>query len=344
MQNSLRSVQRNSGLDLLRIIACMMVFTCHFLSNGILFNVEFGSFNTIAARGIEAVSIVCINIFILVSGYFGIKSKGINTRRKINMLIMVAFFSVISYVYYAFRKNNFSISGLLTSFAPYFVGGYWFIRVYLILVLISPFLNLCLSKLNSKAYLYLVIICYILFSVLPSFCKAFKNSDGYDIIHFAFIYSVGGYIRLHLSKKPNVFLSIVFFGLFAIATCAFSIWGDGLGYWAYDFITVIPESVFLFLAFEQFQFSSKFISFIAQSSLAVFVLENCIGGLYNDILKVKDFMETPLFIPHYLICVIGFSVFALSVDCLRRIVFKYSIDKILDKIPIINKRILDNLE
>lgn len=151
MQNSLRSVQRNSGLDLLRIIACMMVFTCHFLSNGILSNVEFGSFNTIAARGIEAVSIVCINIFILVSGYFGIKSKGINTRRIINMLIMVAFFSVISYVYYAFRKNNFSISGLLTSFAPYFVGGYWFIRVYLILVLISSFFKSLLIEIEFQS-------------------------------------------------------------------------------------------------------------------------------------------------------------------------------------------------
>lgn len=321
-----------------------MIVTVHFLGNGILNNVEFGSFNTIIARGIECLAIVCINIFLLITGYFGITAKGINLRRIVNMLIMIAFFTVLSYLYTSIRQQTFSASKLLFSFAPYLVEGYWFVRVYLILVLITPYLNLGLNRLKSKSYLSLIIICYICFSVLPSFSKAFKNNDGYDIIHFVFMYVIGGYLRLHLPKKPNALVSIVLYGVFAFATFLFSVYGDNLGYWSYDFFTVIPEAVFLFLAFEQLKFNNKFLSYVAQSSLAVFVLENSILGLYVEIMNVKHFMETKYFIPHYLICVVGFTMFAFLIDCIRRVLFKYSIDKLLDRIPVINKRIFGNME
>ncbi len=85
--------ERNASIDLLKIFASMMIFGVHFLGNGILWNAEFGSFNTIVARGIESVIIVCVNIFVISSGYFGVTSKGFNVRRITDMLIMVAFFS-----------------------------------------------------------------------------------------------------------------------------------------------------------------------------------------------------------------------------------------------------------
>lgn len=337
--------ERNASIDLLKIFAAMMIFGVHFLGNGILFNAEFGSFNTIIARGIESVIIVCVNIFIISSGYFGVTSKGLNVRRITDMLIMVAFFSGGSYLYNSiFVTGEFSVLKFLGSLIPYMIEGYWFIRVYLILAILAPFLNVVLTKLNKKSYLSLLIVFFVIFSVLSSLNKNFKNTGGFDIIHFVIMYSFGGYIRLHIKKLPNFFISIGVFLFLAFITTAISIYVDDSGCWNYDYITVILEAIFIFSAFLKLNFKNRFISFAAQSSLSIFVAEHIFNDLYDGILKVKDYMESIYFIPHFLVCLIGFTIFAFSLDIIRRFIFKYTVDKLLDKIPLLNKRVFTELE
>ena len=337
--------ERQAGVDLLRLIAVLMISTGHYLSAWILNYSEFGSFNTKIARMIEALAVVSVNLFILISGYFGINSKGMNLRRIVNMLVMIAFFSCGSYlIQSATGQISFHFIAFLKSLIPYMFEGYWFIRVYLILSVIAPFLNVGLIKLEGRNYLLLLALCFCVFSVLPSFSKAFQNGNGFDIIHFVFMYALGGYIKLHMVKKPRPVVCFLGYIIFGIVTFLFSIYGDNLGYWAYDFISVVPESVFLFLTFVQIRLKSRPISFLAKSSLAVFVTENSIPGLYKDILKVKNYMDSSLFLLHFIGSIICFTVFALCLDCVRRFIFKYSVDKILDRIPFINRHIFTSLE
>lgn len=345
MRNTPAEKQRHSGVELLRIFAIMMIVAGHYLSKGILNNMPFGSFNTIAARAIEAVAVVGVNCFLLITGYFSVTGKGIHLRRLFDMLLMVAFFDAISYIYYTVcGEHPFSFVDFLKSLAPYLFGGFWFIRVYLILMLVAPFLRIVLLHLSKRAYTSLVLLCLFVFSLFPSFLPAFKNDNGFDILHFAVMYTIGGYLRLHCKRLPPVWISLGLFFFFAIGTCAFSIYGDGLGYWAYDFITVLVSSCFLFIAFLSFQFHSRAINFVARSTLAVFVLENNIHGLYESVLRVKDYMESRMFLPHFVVCVIGFTAIALTVDCLRRLLFQVSIDRLLDRVRPLNVRIFSDLE
>lgn len=337
--------KRHSGIELLKILSVMMICGVHYLGNGILWDSTFGSFNSILARMIESCIIICVNIFVLIAGYFGVTGKGINVRRIVDMLIMVAVFNGGFYIAYAIcGKYPFDIVEFLKSLIPYMFEGYWFIRVYLILTLLSPFLSFLLKSLNKKAYLALVIISLIVFSILPSFNETFKNNDGYDIIHFTVMYIIGGYIRLHLSKIPNIFLCFLGYFFCAGVTFIVSVYGDNMPYFAYDFIPIVFESCFLFMAFMQMKFKSAFINHIAKSSLAIFVLENSIGHIYDNIMNVKDYMDSPYFLLHFVCCVVGFTAFALTVDCLRRFIFKYTVDKLLDKIKFINTRVLCNID
>lgn len=343
-KTSLLKTERQAGIDLLRLIAVMMIATVHFLGQGILYNTEFGSFNTKAARIIESLAIVCVNLFILISGYFGITGKGLNIRRLLDMILMIAFFSGGSYIYYsAVGQNTFHFIDFGKSLIPYMFEGYWFIRVYLILSVLAPFINIGLLRLSKKSYTILLLICFICFSVLPSVSDTFKNNDGYDILHFVYIYVIGGYIRLHLPKKPRPVYCFLGYLFCSGVTFLCSVYGDGLRYWAYDFISVVPAAVLLFLAFSQLTFSSKPISYIARSSLAIFVVENSIQGLYVNILKVREYMNSPFFLLHYAVCIIGFTAFAIGVDCLRRVLFRFTVDKLIDRSPLCNKRVFVNL-
>ena len=345
MTEESRKAPRQSGVELLRIIAIMMVVTVHYLGKGILYTVPFGSLNTILARGIESLSIVYINVFILITGYFNVKSPGFNLRRIVDLLLMVAFYGGAFYCYYSLTGvYHFQLTAFLKSLVPYLFEGFWFIRVYLILMLIAPFLNVMLNHLKKSAYLTLVVFCLILFSLLPSFLPTFKSNGGYDILHFVVIYIISGYFRLHLKKLPPAWLCFCLYCLFAFITFLFSVYGDNLGYWTYDFISVIPEACFLFLTFLQLRFVSRPINYIARSTLAVFVLENCIYQLYDRILHVSDYKESPYFIVHFAASVIAFSTLALATDCLRRGLFRLSVDRILNRSRLLNQRYLSNID
>lgn len=333
--------QRQSGIELLRILSILMIVAVHYLGDGILYNVPFGSFNTIAARAIESLAIVCVNNFILISGYFGLSQKGINIRRIVDLIVMVAFWSGLFYALSVtvFKTESFSLLNFIKSLFPYMFGSLWFIRVYLLLTLLSPFLNYFLSSVNEKTFHTLVIILFVLFSLLPSFSNSFKNNNGYDIIHFIVMYIIGAYINKNRKNLPKAYAAFALYIIFAVITFIFSIYGNNIGYWAYDFIFVILESVCLFIAFLQINFRNRLINFIARSTLAVFILENSIAGLHDNIMRIEAYQESPYFLLHFAVCVIVFTAIALAADCIRRMIFSITIDKLLDKLSIINKRI-----
>lgn len=69
--------ERNTGLDLMRCISMMMVVCLHFLDfGGILRSLELGSFAYYFFYMIEAVAIVAVNLFVMLTGYFYKKKEG----------------------------------------------------------------------------------------------------------------------------------------------------------------------------------------------------------------------------------------------------------------------------
>lgn len=75
---------RKSNLELLRIVAMLLVLLTHYVSTRIsieeyplvsnsVFNIP--SFHSILNMELESLSFVCVNCFVLISGYFRIKFK-----------------------------------------------------------------------------------------------------------------------------------------------------------------------------------------------------------------------------------------------------------------------------
>ncbi len=276
--------QRESGIELVRIIAVLMVIAVHYFGGdeGILSQNLFFSFNHVSFRIIESLCVICVNLFVIITGYFGVTKKGINIRRIVDIIVVVAFWGAASYFFNCISSGSaITTSELVKSVFPYMFGSLWYVRVYLILSLIAPFINMALLSMNRKNYTIFIVVILVLFSLLPSFVPAFENENGYDIIHFVLIYCIGGYIRLHLDKKPPMWICFATWIGFSAITALFSVYGDGLGYWGYDFISVVLSCIALFIMFSQIKFKSAIINYIASLTFGIYVLEGVIPERYK---------------------------------------------------------------
>ena len=141
----------------------------------------------------EASSISCVNLFVLISGYFSIKWK----IRSISSLIFQVYFwifvvyiicLIIGHAEFSYKELGKHIIGIMR--------GYWFIPAYIGLYVFAPLINAFVEKSTEKELLWYIVIFYIFFTIdaLP-FSTRYTNS-GYSIYSFIGLYLIGRYLRV----------------------------------------------------------------------------------------------------------------------------------------------------
>lgn len=127
---------RHSGLECLRIISIILIVSMHILGNTFhtsnWLNKEFILFiNTLGNTG--------VTLFILISGYFGIR---FNTHKFFKMLVVVWFYSIVSYLIETIWLHTpHTWTGLASSLLPILSKKYWFMTCYVVLYCFSPYLT-----------------------------------------------------------------------------------------------------------------------------------------------------------------------------------------------------------
>ena len=255
--------ERDIGLELLRIISMLMIILLHSIDHsGLLGNLVSGSMLYWYEWFIYAMVQVCVNCFVLISGYFLIKSRF--RFEKLAMLwIEVIFYAfIIKLVMMALGEIPFSITSLISCFVPILTGRYWFVTIYFGMYLLSPFLNISVKSMSKRQHTSLIIVLFLLFSVMGSIYPSFlgmNSGGGWGLAWFIVLYIIAAYLRLYY--KPNGKSSkpiIVFVTAPILMTCA--LWGTNkLGieilssivnnWWKYDSMFVLIASIALFVIF-----------------------------------------------------------------------------------------------
>lgn len=313
--------KRNSGIELLRITCMFMILILHYCSKGgfISINVFENKLSEISWF-IRAFSIVAVNCFVLVTGYFSVKSN-CNYKKVVKIWAEVFFYSFsIFMIFKLFNITDLSIKESLEYFFPIILKTYWFISIYIVLYLLAPYLNICLNNIDRKAFKRLLII-LVSISCLSSVLINFKftvidESNGYGILWFITLYCIAAYIRLYKNKEYNAFSCLIkyitisiFIYLSRIALwqlCERGIFSNNINYdafYAYNSVTVALSSIYLFLFFKniniKFKFLEKSILKIAPLTLAVYIIHETPlvrNILYKNMLHtnlvhtVKDFL------------------------------------------------------
>lgn len=332
---------RKSNFELLRIISMLMIIGLHYFGNCNA-NELLGrdSNNYYVYYIIQSLFICSVNVFVLITGYFSVNEVFIKMRKIVVLLIDVIFWGAIGYfVLISLGLDVFNFKEFIKNCIPFIVGRLWFLKVYIILVLLIPFINILIKNISKSNFKALIIICTILFSVWPSFFPHPPVTDsGFGIIQFIYLYLIAAYIRIHLTNYPKPIICLL--GYLISAYIIYFIMVNEIGYsWSYNYLFVIIESIFLFLLFAQFTFKSKIINNFASSSFVVYLIHSCESFMviiYDWIFDSKNaiFTNSFVFLLNFILCLFIFYLFGYVLDNIKQFLFKKFVNNLIDKLKL----------
>lgn len=196
--------KRVVSMELLRIIAMMMVVMLHYLGKGKLLEPLTGevSVNGYTAWILESFSIVAVNAYMLISGYFLVNSR-FRISRVIELICQVLFYTImVEMVLIAcgfVEKDVLTLNRLLELVFPLQMEHYWFITAYIIMYLFSPILSTAVQHMEQKQLRNTILLLLLFFSLSKSVLpvQLMMDRKGYDCIWFICVFLVAAYIRLY---------------------------------------------------------------------------------------------------------------------------------------------------
>ena len=236
-----------------------------------------------------------VDVFVMISGYFLITSKSdIHSalqRCKKPYEGMLCYSLIIGIIFFIIMPELFIPAEVIKTLLPFFSRTWYFLDNYIIILLISPFLDKMLVALSKKEYLFFAGIVFLVMSVWSTLGKIDVISDvvntskvtdnyyGKSLGGFLTMYIIGGYIHLHIKddhisvfKKRMCYL-LLFFGMCILDFTLYSIFPEYKKvYGMFNNPLVIIESVVLILFFRSLTFSSNVINTLASTTLGVYII------------------------------------------------------------------------
>ena len=332
MKKTNQRLQRNSNIELLRIILILMVIGVHYnligMGNAFLYTRQVG-INVSLTAILESFCIVCVDTFVIITGYYQIEKDKIKKEKVLWFILMILFFNAIQYfLNVMFFNISFSIKELFLES----LSGKWFIIIYLALYILSPYINKLINNLDSKEYkkmLMIVVILFVVYQTALSYFQMFvpvwgwsfiidKGIDsGYNIINFMVLYLIGGYIKksnIKIGLKKSIIgylltTILIFISWYIIYHSSYNDYASVSFY--YNNPLVVLASIFVFLTFNNINIkTSIIINKMASTTMGVFILSTSpfFIKLYT-LLNVKKYSVTLYLIPHFMLtCIIIFLI------------------------------------
>jgi len=321
---------RQSNIELLRILSMIAVLYGH----GVGFVLGLPSADDIGNQPytsffqiIFSTVFTCgVNVFILISGWFGIQAS----RQGIyKFLFQIIFLLWAIYLFFVIvGKTSLSIEGIKISLG--LTNGYWFIMGYLGLYILSPILNTFVEHVSKKQFQTLLISFYAFqcyFSWLTNYVNYFA---GYSIVLFCGLYLTARYFRnypiISLNKYSGRILICVILLTSIIVLVSLYFFDHASHMLRYDSPIIIFESLCILLFFNKMSFQNKIINWFAASCFAVYIIHfnPFVFSYFINVAKIIDstfsnisyiFMIVFFLVSVFLICVL--------IDQLRIIAWNY---------------------
>lgn len=330
MESSLKTnINRLSNFELLRIIMMIMIVFHHYCVNSGLQNLLVENEPMMNSFFILLFSIggkIGVNGFLILSGYFLINSY-FNRKKIYKLIFEIVFYNIFVTVFLYILGYSFTLKDYVKILIPIiFDFPESFIGTYILIYLLSPFINNGIKNISNKQFKFILVILIMYFSILQTFL--FRNTWNY-LGWGITMYMVGAYLRINdvnISIKKSFILfiiNIVIIWLSSILNLYFHFLDD------YFFMItnankffIFSASILLFLLFKNISIKQNhIINKFAGSTFGVLLLHsNCEQmrkWLWNDFLDVTSFFNSSLFILHMFITVFCIYIICSIIDFLR---------------------------
>ena len=350
--------ERDSGMELLRIFAILAVIGVDALSHGHYYAVakDLGGSVHSSALLLRVLFRVAVNVFIIITGYFMVhgrfdlkktldRCRSLWVRMLFYSLVITAIFLCLGSSYWYLNGKFIPLyKGVIRAFLPVTSQPWYFLTDYLILILLSPFINTVVQKITKNQYLFLLVVLTLFMSVwftlmhVKPFTVAFDTYGykemvgGKNAFHFIYIYLLGGYVGLYGKKRERpqfAFLlgaaATVLVNYFLITRLPGSLnYADVAYHYANPF--VVANAVFLLLFFKDLHFQSRLVNLLASTSMGVYAIAQFpyMRTFMWKVLDFRSFGVTGLFKGLLLLAAVILGVFFCfaALDLLREQLFR----------------------
>ena len=276
--------QRNSNFELLRLMLMFLIVFHHAITHGLGLDsfsswsntpllINSGEMNMYLL--LNNLCIYAVNAFIIISGYFGIRSSW---KKAGSLLLIVLFYTIcftaVPYVIVGdFRSAAKSL--LILSNTPY-----WFIVDYLLLMLFAPVLNTAYEKADDKVMKIFTVGIVIVAVYLGFFWGREIDRSGYNFFHFIVMYAIGRGISkgwLKISKTIAGVFFLIAVVLNTIFACLLYSTENFDLLWKTTFYSnplLIISATALVIYFKDINLQSKHVNWLASSSVAIYLFQN----------------------------------------------------------------------
>ena len=289
--------ERQSNIELLRIICMFMIVMHHFVVN--VWYPDMLNLHTPSSVGETIVLLshclffIGVNCFVLISGYFSIKTS---LRGFLHLYGFYAFYALLialtqyfgdtQYVQLSLSEKCFHIA--IHSLMPWDNNNFWFLNAYLGLFMVASLLNAAIENLTKSNYIRILVLLTILNVIFGNILSIdLLNTWGFCVAQFVYLYMIGGYIRKYVTiesirahRWSNLSVYAVSAALWtvfvAIQVFQFPFIGRFFKAFSYNNVFVLAAAIGFFLFMLSFDIKSKTINWFASSCLAAYLLQGSI--------------------------------------------------------------------
>ena len=331
------SWERQSNLELLRIIAMLVIVMHHYVVNSGLIQVIYDNpynFNSLLLLILGWGGKTAINCYIFITGYFMCK-KDITAKKFTRLFSEVLFYNIIIYsIFVVSGYEDFSIKACIKNILPITAIDSGFTSAFLVFYLFIPFLNIFIKALSEKQHLMFLVLLLSVYTIWPSL--KFNVAFNY-VTWFCVLYFMAAYYRLYEKPRLNkkylykyfaVITLLLSWSAVGILSYIASLIGKDVVSWGYFFIAdsnkilAVLTAVAAFMYFKNLDIGyNKWINKIAASTFGVLLIhansDTMRQWLWKDTLNNVDWFNSPYEFLHMFSSVIAIYIICTLIDMLR---------------------------
>ena len=282
---------RQSNIELARLLSMFFILVIHAnmisLAKPDSLELSHNPISVVVRYLFESIGIVSVDVFVMISGWFLIKTR---TKGVLSFIYQIVFLWGGGYIFMLLTNNaEFSIKGVLHCFA--FTPWDWFIKAYLVLLIIAPILNSFIQNTSEKLQRTIIFWFFFFMCTYGWIGGAGRFFvDGYGPLSFIGLYLLSNYIRninefktVPLRVKQvfnlNKYIDLLIFIISAILNTIIGVVSLKLDIPAYRFVysyinpLVIIGAIYFLLFFSKLDIKqNSLINWLAASSFAVYLL------------------------------------------------------------------------
>ena len=331
------NTQRDSNLELFRIIVMLSIIAHHYVVNsGLLDPGGVVYSNLLSPKSLfllifGAWGKVGINCFVMITGYFMCCSN-ISLRKFLKMLFEIMFYRIVIYmIFFAVGYEPFALRSFREAIIPVTGIATNFDSCFLLFYLCIPFINILIHHLSEKQHILLLLLVGFMYVFLGTFHRVTFNY----VTWFICLFFISSYLRLYPKK---CFERTTFWGILTIVFLAVScasiigiVWirvTYNYNLNPYMFLTdsntflAVALGISAFMFFKNIQLSYiKIINYMASSTFGVLLIHANSGTmrrwLWRDLLNNIGHYNLSWMPLHAIGSVIGVFIVCTCIDKIR---------------------------